>query len=187
MVSGVMNRKRQLQLALALWLFTNPAVADNRADLIAVIEAAGHNETDAERHRVEISGCTMTTYFWRNLSDQGWVLWTSFLIPMPDVMLIEDKKVPGNFFHSFRIADKPHTAIILFQAREGVEVRHEKPVQRKSKRETTPSPRGDGTTHFYEYKDEFLIFQKGPDVIDKARAFSEGFLRYVQEYCTFIG
>lgn len=176
-----------IPLVLSLALLAGPLLAETRAELIAVIEAAGHNETDQERNRVEIAGCTMTTYRWRNVPDKGWILWTSFLIPMPDVMFVEDKKNAGSFFSAIELVERDDLVIIQFEARDGVEVRHEKSVLRKSKRETSPSPRGDGTTHFFEYKDRFFIIQEGADVIEKARIFTEGYRRYVQDFCTFIG
>ena len=82
---------------------------------------------------------------------------------------------------------RPELAVIVFKGRDGFEFTHEKSVLRESRRDTYPSPRGDGTTHYFEKKDQGVIIQEGPGVIAKAHLFTTGYLRYVQTYCAFIG
>ena len=167
-------------------IMAGPVVAEGRADLIAQIEAAGQNEYKDERHAVKINDCQLTTYRWKHLEDEGWVLWTSFEFPMLLVDLREMKNGDEMRHYIFSETD-PGLVVIGFKAREGFEFTHEKPFHRKPKGEFEPSPRGDGTTHYFDRKSSGYIIQQGPDVEEKAHLFTTGYLRYVQTYCAFIG
>ena len=54
---------------------------------IAQIEAGGQNEFEDERHAVEVNECQLTTYRWKKVEGEGWVLWSSFEMPMLTVTL----------------------------------------------------------------------------------------------------
>lgn len=105
---------------------------------------------------------------------------------MLTVDLVENTTTP-EIDHYVPIMDETPWVVILFEAKDGTVLTHEKPFHRTPKGAFSPSSRGDGTTHFIETKKSGMIVQKGPDVIEKARMFTTGYIRYVQEYCAFIG
>lgn len=172
-------------LMLAAGLAT-AGLASDRAALIAQIELAGQNEYENRRHAVEIDACQLTTYRWKKIDGEGWVLWTSFEFPMLKVEIMSSLQSDGTK-HYFSLDGDPPTAIIIFKGKDGFELSHEKPRRRKAELPNVSSPRGDGTTHYIEKKNQGVIVQTGPDVIEKAEQFTAGYIRYVQEYCTFIG
>jgi hypothetical protein len=182
---------RNLFLALGLYsaLFALPSYADTRADLIAQIQAGGKHDFGDERHSVQVEGCTLTTERWQNHPEHGWVLWTSLSFAMVDAALSEDKRTPGQYFFHIEMNDDPaqDMMIVTFKMREGTTARHEKSVLRKSRKETRPSPRNDGTTHFYEDQTNFFFMFRGPGTLDKGQAFSTAYRQYKQDYCTFTG
>ena len=49
------------------------------------------------------------------------------------------------------------------------------------------TPRGDGSTYYFERKSSGFIIQQGPVVEEKAQLFTTGYIRYVQTYCANIG
>lgn len=156
------------------------------AALIAQIEAGGQNEFEDECHAVEVEDCQLTTYRWKKVEGAGWVLWSSFEMPMLTVNLNENPATPEVDHYVF--ADmQPPVAMVFFKAKEGTDFSHEKPFLRKPKGDCVASGRGDGTTHYIERKTEVFILHQGPDVRTKAEMFTKGYLRYVQEYCAFIG
>jgi hypothetical protein len=176
--------------SLIFALLSTQVVAQDRAALIATIVSGATNETAEERHTAEIDDCVMTTYRWKNTKDKGWVLWTSFVFGMADASFSGWKKNSDNLFlDSYARTEngRIQLAIISFQMREGVLAQHEKSVMRNRPSGTEPSPRGDGTTHFYDTQDDFFIVHKGPGVHQKAQSFTRGYKTYVERYCTFVG
>jgi hypothetical protein len=177
----------QQTFALCL-LIATPASADIKDDLLQRIEGAGQFAYADERRNVEINGCQMTTFRWRDIPDHGWVLWTSFQFDMVDAQLNEDRRFPGRkYAYTTLEAGPPEIGFGLygFTMREGTLTRHEKPWLRDAQSDTTPSPRGDGTTHYYEFKTEMVVSMNGPGVAEKAIAFTTSYDQYVAEYCTF--
>ncbi|SPJ30036.1 hypothetical protein [Falsiruegeria mediterranea] len=177
---------RVLFLGLAMALMASVAAASDRAALIAQIEAGGQNEYEDRRHSVEVNECQLTTYFWKKVAGEGWVLWTSFKIPMLLVDLAESKTEYG-FRHFFAAEGDTPIAVINLKAKDGTDFPHEKSVLRKPKGELVPSQRNGGDTHFIERQTDVIIMHVGPDVIEKAEMFTKGYIRYVQEYCAFTG
>ncbi|MBO9452611.1 hypothetical protein J7426_20235 [Tropicibacter sp. R16_0] len=171
---------------LAMVLSADAALASDREALIAQIEAGGQNEHEDRRHAVEVNECQLTTYFWKKVEGEGWVLWTSFKIPMLLVDLAESKTEDG-FRHFFAANGEMPIAVINLKAKDGTDFPHEKSVLRKPKGEFVPSQRNGGDTHFIERQTDVIIMHVGPDVIEKAEMFTKGYIRYVQEYCAFIG
>jgi hypothetical protein len=174
--------------ALFLVLLATSAQADSREDLIVSIETAGSNEYEDERHRIEIDGCQMTTYRWRLRPDHGWVLWTSFRFDMVHANLVGDSRNPQK--KSLYAAMQPGPpeiglTMIAFTMRDGFLARQERSVLREASEATESSPRGDGTTHYYQYLDDFFFMMQGPSVEPKGPIFAEGYERYVRDYCTF--
>lgn len=163
-----------------------PASALDKAALKAQIEAGGRNEFNDERHSVQVDECQLTTFRWKQVENEGWVLWTSFEFPMVVVDLHDNLTTPEIDYYTYLEAPDPMT-LILFKGQEGIEFSHEKPFLRKPKGEFTRSKRGDGTTHYIEYKSEGLIIHMGPDVREKAEMFTNGYIQYRQKYCMFIG
>lgn len=180
---------RLLLLALFASLFPLPLLADTRADLIAQMETSGKHAFDDENHSVKVEGCTIITERWKNVPDHGWVLWTSLTFAMMDAVLDEDRNVPGQRFFYVPAKDAPKNDLmfISFKTREGTTARHEKSVMRKSRKQTRPSPRNDGTTHFYEEQVSFFILFKGEGVYEKGFGFTTAYRQYKQDYCTFTG
>ena len=164
--------------------FTAPAFAGERENLIASIVAAGTNNHEDRKHTVEISGCTMTTYFWHNVEDDGWVLWSSFVFAMQDASFSPMVAATGKPYASFN--DGTHI-FISFEMQNDQHARHEKSILRPKRGAATPSPRGDGTTHYFEMKKSFFISHVGPGVDQKADRFTKGLTTYAERYCTFIG
>ncbi len=65
--------------------------------------------------------------------------------------------------------------------------RFERSDLRPRRGETTPSPRGNGTSHYYERADDFFFSMMGEDVEAKAKLFTDSYLAYVRQYCVPIG
>lgn len=177
------------QLLLSLFcLLTGMAHASGKEDLILSIEAGGTNDFEDERHTAEIDGCQMTTYRWRDMPEHGWVLWSSFQFDMVDGILSANAGTQEPRYH-YAIMEKGVTerglVVIQFKMREGTFARFERSALRVASADTRPSPRGDGTTHYYQESDDFFIGMQGAGVAEKAKAFTEGYERYVREYCTF--
>ncbi|SLN21444.1 hypothetical protein TRL7639_00578 [Falsiruegeria litorea R37] len=177
---------RVLVAVLVMALVGQVAYASDRAALIAQIEAGGQNEHEDRRHAVEVDECQLTTYFWKKVEGEGWVLWTSFKIPMLLVDLAESKTKDG-FRHFFAADGEMPVAVINLKAKEGTDFAHEKSVLRKPKGEFVSSQRNGGDTHFIERQTDVIIMHVGPGVIEKAEMFTKAYIRYVQEYCSFIG
>lgn len=159
---------------------------EDRASLIAQMEAAGENEYENERHAIDVDDCQVTTYRWKRMADGEWILWTSFELPMLLVDLGAIKR-DGETKYFVGVTQEPGIAIIQFKGKDGYEFTHEKPFLREPKGDIEPSPRGDGTTHYIERKSAGMIVQSGPGVIEKATIFTNAWIRYVQHYCTFTG
>jgi hypothetical protein len=177
-----------MQLSLPLFLLLAvPAMADSRDSLIQAMESSGSHEYEDERREVKIDGCQMTTFRWREIPEHGWVLWTSFQFNMDDAQLDEDKRFKDKRYAYAKLEDGPPEigfAFYGFTLREGTFARQERSVLREPEGETEPSPRGDGTTHYYQQMDSILISMKGPGVEEKAIAFTASYVAYVNEYCT---
>lgn len=162
----------------------------NAAELRAAILAGGHHETDEQRNSVSINSCTMTTQRWKNIKDEGWVLYSSFRFDMWSATLsfAREEGAPKYMYAGADSEPDPKgVALVGFKMRAGSEARFEKSVLRKPKGETRPSPRGDGTTHYYEQITNFFFSMQGIGVEDKARLFTESYDVYVREFCTPIG
>ncbi|KIC29102.1 hypothetical protein [Leisingera sp. ANG-M6] len=175
-------------IAACCAVLASPLVADEvtQEDLIAQIEAGGRNETSERRHRVEVEGCTLTTFFWKKIEGQDWVLWTSLTVPMESVDFV-DFSGKGGMEYYFFDDGVPPTAVVLLKAKEGTSFTHEKPFLRTPKGKFERSPRGDGTTHYIESTNGVMIMHDGEGVRAKAEMFTKGYVRYVREYCTFTG
>lgn len=167
---------------IALW-------ADTRADLITQMETSAKHEFGDERHSLKVDGCTIITERWRNDPEHGWVLWTSFTFAMANAMLIEDIRTPGQYFFHIKLNDDPDQDLMMvtFETRKGTTARHEKSVLRKSRKETRPSPRNDGTTHYYVDQTSFFFMFRGPGTYEKGLGFTTAYRQYTQDYCTFTG
>ncbi|MEP6064809.1 MAG: hypothetical protein ABJ246_03160 [Paracoccaceae bacterium] len=171
-----------------LALTTTQSLAGDRDDLIHALETAGRHSYEDERREVKVNGCQMTTYRWRDRPDHGWVLWTSFQFDMADAQLNEDSRFPGKKYVYAKLKDEPEEigmVIFGFTMREGTQTRQERSILRDPSSETQPSPRGDGASHYYEWRGDMLISMKGTDVKERAITFTNSYDRYVEEYCTF--
>ncbi|WP_159809633.1 hypothetical protein [Litoreibacter roseus] len=171
-----------------LLLLASPAAADDRAQLIQVLESSGTHLFEDERREAHVNGCQMTTYRWRELADHGWVLWTSFQFDMADAQLDEDKRFLGKKYAYAKLSDGPPEiglAVYGFSMQEGTLARQERSILREPSRDTEPSPRGDGNSHYFEWRESMLVSMKGPDVDAKAISFTSTYDVYVKEYCTF--
>jgi len=167
-------------------IFAQGAGADERADLIAQIVAAGSNDAEEERHSVAIDECTMTTFRWKNMGDGTWKLWTSFVFYMPDVVLIGGKD--GRRYLHVPDAGDRELAVVNWEMKAGKTKIQEYAAERNIKGESRQSLRGDGTTHrIRETGNGFLYMHLGEGVGEKARVFTVGFAQYVRQYCTFLG
>lgn len=171
-------------------IFGLPVHAESQSTLAAAIEDAGTNVFKDERHSVEIEGCQMTTYRWRDRPEHGWVLWTSVQVDMVDAEINENKLRPGEKF-AYAVLDQGPPEIgfglIGFTMRPSTLARQERSILREPSKETHPSPRGGGSTHYYEYRKEFIFTLEGPSVAEKVRNFPTLYERYVEDYCTFTG
>lgn len=174
---------------VAVFLFLSlPVHAESQSSRAAAIEEAATNTFKDERHSVEIDGCQMTTYRWRDRPEHGWVLWTSVQVDMVDAEINENKLRPGEKFgYAVRDPGPPEVGfgLIGFTMRPSTLARQERSILREPSRETHPSPRGGGSTHYYEYREEFIFTLEGPGVAEKVRKFSELYERYVEDYCRF--
>ncbi|MEL6681054.1 MAG: hypothetical protein AAFQ09_00235 [Pseudomonadota bacterium] len=185
-----MTNMRYLLLLPTLIVLGSPSYAESQASLAAAIEDAATNEYQDERHSVEIEGCLMTTFRWRDRPGHGWVLWTSVQVDMVDAEINENALRPGEKFgYAVRDPGPPEIGfgLIGFTMRPATLARQERSILREPSMETAPSPRGDGTTHYYEYREEFFFTLEGPNVGDKLRSFPILYDRYIENYCTFTG
>jgi len=179
---------------LPIVLFAQPQPEDDYAVLAAQLIAAGTNEFEDERHSVQIDDCVITTYRWRDLPDHGWTLWSSFHFHISDVELaVTDPRIQESYIF-VQDRDAPSgeaagTAIILFQSYGDILVRHERSVLREPTPtdRTGPSPRGDGTSHYYEWRSWFVVSLSGPFAMEKGRDFTRAYQRLASDYCTKIG
>ncbi len=172
--------------ALMIWGAScfGAAASGGKSTLIAQIETGGQNEFGDERHAVKVDDCQLTTYRWKNVPDEGWVLWTSFDVPMMLVDLKENE-LTQEIDYFFLVETDPQSTLIFLNGRDGFEFTHEKPFHRKPKGEFTRSPRGDGTTHYFEKKSEVFIMHQGPDVQEKALLFTNAYVQYVRDFCSY--
>jgi len=166
-----------------------PALAESPAALRAQIEAAGtHARPGIERHTVRVQDCTMTTFWWR--SDQpgeGELLWSSFSFDMSLTPIKQPARggpsaaVPGGG------ADGADFVMVFFEPSKSAPARHERLVLRAPKADlpVTPSPRGVGTTHYFQDSGGFFFRHEGAGVIEKAKRFVDAYMRYVDAHCRF--
>lgn len=172
-----------------LVLLATQAVAGDKTELIQALEDSGKHIFEDERREVQVDGCQMTTFRWRDVPDHGWVLWTSFQFDMVDAQLNEDNRFPGKKYAYAKLEDGPPEigfAVYGFSMREGTLTRQERSVLREPSKEVVPSPRNDGTSHYYEWRDNMLISMKGPGVEEKAITFTSTYDAYVKEFCAFL-
>ncbi|WP_428511531.1 hypothetical protein [Roseovarius sp.] len=165
---------------------------DNKQALIATLIESGTHDFEDERHTVEVLDCTMTTYRWRNRPEHGWVLWSSFKFPMALGQIMETKGADGTpqpFASTNFGGERPpyNMVVISFEMPSDTPARFEKSTLRKRPEESWPSPRGDGTTHFYQKAENVNIVHHGPGVVDKARQFTSAFREYIENHCIFTG
>lgn len=169
-------------------ILASSAWADQRDALASEIEnAATHAEAD-ERHTAEINGCQMTTFRWRNRPEHGWVLWTSFQFDMSDAVLDENKLIPTEkYVYAEQSTGQPETGfgVVAFTMKPGTLAQQERSVLREPSQEAKPSPRADGTTHYFEYRSNFFFSLKGQGVLEKVRSFTTLYDKYVSEFCVF--
>jgi hypothetical protein len=167
-------------------IISSPVFANDRLVLQTNIAAAiGHDRQD-KRRSVDIDGCTMTTYLWRNEPNYGWTLWSALQFAMEDTFFVEDSKFPGHYFYDMKPWEKGSESLVVigFRMREGSYARAENSILRETKHETQPSPRGNGTSHYFTRRSEWHIVLNGPSAVANARIFTEGYRQYVSDYCT---
>lgn len=180
---------RVLLLVFAFW--ATASGAENAAALRAQLEAAGTNARPGiERHAVQVDQCQMTTFWWRSDTEaEGEVLWSSFSFDMSVTTIVQPTKggpsvaVPGGG------GQGRDFVIIFFEAPDTALAQHERHILRppSPELEVIPSPRGDGTTHYFQVSDRFFYRHEGEGVIDKANRFVDAYTRYVEAHCTFTG
>ncbi len=176
------------RLLLLVPFLASQVLADDKDDLIQAIESSGRHQFEDERHEVEVDGCQMTTFRWRDVPEHGWTLWTSFQFDMVDAQLDEDRRFPGKKYAYGKLEEGPPEVgftIVAFTMRDGKTTRQERSILREPSGDTMPSSRGDGTTHYYEWRDTMLITMEGPGVEEKAITFTTSYDQYVKEYCFF--
>ncbi|MEO0937037.1 MAG: hypothetical protein AAFY38_02665 [Pseudomonadota bacterium] len=181
--------KHVFPLVLIAWAVA--VAADSPEVLRAQIEAAGANARPGiERHAVQVDQCQMTTFWWRSDTEApDEVLWSSFSFDMSVTTIVQPAKggpsvaVPGGS------AGGGDFVIIFFNAPDTARAQHERHILRPPSpdRDLTPSPRGDGTTHYFQPSNRFFFRHEGNGVIDKARRFVDAYTRYVEAHCTFTG
>lgn len=175
-------------LAPFLLFLATQAFADTQKELMVVLENAGLHSFEDEKREIKIEGCQMTTFRWRELPNHGWVLWTSFQFDMVDAQLIADKRSPGKKYAYAKLEDGPPEigfAFYSFTMRDGTLARQERSILREPSKDTQPSPRGDGSTHYFEWRENMLITMKGSDVERRAITFTQSYDKYVRGFCTF--
>lgn len=178
---------RLICAGLLMCLF-QPVIAGEQDALAREIEDAAMHAFEGERHSVEVDGCQLTTFRWRDRPDHGWVLWTSFRFDMVNAKLSEGSRETGKKYVYVVSDDGPPEkgmALVFFKMRENTLARQERSILRERLGKTQPSPRGDGTTHYFREIDDFLFTMQGTGVEKKAATFAAGYERYVADYCTF--
>lgn len=164
--------------------------AETAADLRAQIATGGTHANDEQRNSVSVDRCVMTTERWRNRPEQGWVLWSSFQFNMWNAELAYfQKDPPKNYFYAGEVEEPNPSGLVLvgFKMRGETTARFEKSEFRPRKGETAASPRGDGTSHYFERIDDFFFSMQGENVEAKAKLFTDAYIAYVRQYCTPIG
>lgn len=172
-------------ICLCLGLAT-PALADTRAQLIAQIENAGRHSTQTKRHAVTVSGCTLKTRFEYRHPSAGWVLWSRFVLFMPDATPRARGTTTSGGLHQTGHGDIP-VGIVAFTMRPGTTARYERSALRRHLPDSTPSRRSDGTTHRLSMVKRFFIQQDGGKAVEKAHRFADAYTEYVRRYCALIG
>lgn len=167
-----------------------PLQAMSQAELRAVLIETGQNLRDSERHAVEVEGCQMTTYWWKMQPDGSDVLWSSFQFNMALADLRENKAQPGTY--AFLALENARgledLAMFFFAMRDGVTARYEKPFVRSAPRgDRTPSPRGDGSTHYYDTSVSFFVRHEGVGIADRAGRFAAAYVLYADSFCRLSG
>ncbi|MEL7100715.1 MAG: hypothetical protein AAGM84_17955 [Pseudomonadota bacterium] len=165
--------------------------AESPAVLRAQIEAAGtHVRPGIERHTVEIDACVMTTFWWRSdVPDTREVLWSSFRFDMSVTTIVQPNKGGPSVAVEGGSEDGGDFMIMFFEAPKFALARHERHVLRPPSRGTgiEASPRGDGTTHYFQTSDSFFFRHEGAGVIEKATRFVDTYTRYVEANCRLSG
>lgn len=165
-----------------------PAFSSGQETLAREIEDAATHAFEDERHTVEVDGCQLTTFRWRDRPDHGWVLWTSLKFDMVNAKLSEGGRETGQKY-VYALLDKgppeKGIALVFFTMREGTLARQERSILRERSGETQPSPRGDGTTHYFRDIDDFFFMMQGEGVETKTAIFAAGYEQYIADYCTF--
>ncbi len=175
-------------ISAVLIFVSTAAYAGEREELVAALMQGGSHQFEDERREVQVDGCQMTTFRWREIPNHGWVLWTSFQFDMIDAQLNEDNRFPGKKYAYGKLYDgTPEVGLALygFTMRDGTLTRQERSVLREPSSDTSPSPRGDGNSHYYEWRDSMVISMTGPGVETKAITFTEAYDAYVSKYCSF--
>jgi len=99
------------------------------------------------------------------------------------------KNPPKNYIYAGEVEEPNPSGLVLvgFKMRGETTARFEKSKFRPRKGETTASPGGDGTSHFYERFEAFFFSMQGENVEAKAKLFTDSYIAYVRQYCTPIG
>lgn len=176
-------------------MFASAVAADDLStmsepELRQVLIETGQNIRATERHNVEVDACTMTTHWWKKRDTGAWILWSSFHFQMDAAMLREDRSNPG--VHVLMVLenarDMEDMAMFFFEMLPGTHARYEKPFARSlPKREGLPSPRGDGSSHYYDTSVSFFVRHEGVGIADRARRFSAAYVEYQRRYCFLAG
>lgn len=167
-----------------------PVLAEtpDQAALRAVLEETGVNVRDHERHDVAIEDCTITTHWWKKQKDGTWLLWSSFQFNMAKAVLKEGE--PGEFVVMALEGhhEQEDMALFMFEMRGDTRARYEVPYARRApKSEVRPSPRGDGTSHYYRESRKFFIRHEGVGIAARAKRFGAAYVEYVARYCLNLG
>lgn len=177
---------RALLLALCL---AAPAAAQDRAALAAVMEAAGAHETRLERHALQVSDCTLTTFRWRLDHGPAPALWSSFTF---DIGLV---RLTGREADGFVLPvlgaglDGSDMVLVHFTAPDSAPARFERHIDRPpiKDRPITYSDRGDGTGHYVQTSTAFFYRHEGVGVIAKGQRFAAAYRAYADAFCRRLG
>ncbi len=188
------NYKTSICAVIFSLVWSSSSTATEKDDLIANIVTGGTHEFEDERHTVEVSNCTMTTYRWKNHETAGWTLWSSFKFAMNEGHFTKDGNAPNERYFisviSANVAVEHDTAEFaswIFYIHAPEVASFERSNLRPQEEGDRISSRNNGTTHHIREEDRAIVMLEGPEVNAKAKLFTESFRQYVAKYCTFLG